>query len=75
MAKKLPPTDPGFQVARDVRTLDEMKRTLHNMLAALGLLAVAVFGLTGCKGPERAPRQPVTGVDTPAEHTTGDKSK
>lgn len=28
---------------------------------------VALVALAGCGGPERAPRQPVTGVDRPAE--------
>ncbi len=50
-----------------------MKHILKNALAALGLLAVALFGLTGCKGPERAPRQPISGVDTPAEHKTSNR--
>ena len=46
-----------------------MKRSLKNLVAAAGLLAVLLFGLglTACKGPERAPRQPITGVDTPPE--------
>ncbi len=52
-----------------------MKHVLPKTLAALGLLAVCLFGLTGCKGPERAPRQPVSGVDTPSEHGTGTRSK
>ena len=46
---------------------DRMKRTLKNGLAALGLLALATFGITGCKGPERAPRHVIPGVDKPAE--------
>jgi hypothetical protein len=45
-----------------------MKHILKKALAGLGLLAVLLFGITGCKGPEKAARQPVSGVDTPAEH-------
>ncbi len=44
-------------------------------LVSSGLVRAAVFAgasfalvaLVGCGGPERAPRQPVTGVDRPAE--------
>jgi len=50
-----------------------MKHTLNRTLAALGLLALALFGIAGCKGPERAARQPVSGVDTPAEHKTSER--
>ena len=63
----------GFQVVRDVLTLAPMKRILRTTLAAMGLLAVSLFGLTGCKGPERAPRQPVSGVDSPPLHETGSR--
>lgn len=47
-----------------------MKHILKKALAGLGLLAVLLFGIagTGCKGPEKAARQPISGVDTPAQH-------
>lgn len=56
-----------------MRTLLGMKQILIRALAALGLLAVGLLGMVGCKGPERAPRQPISGVDTPSEHKTSDR--
>ena len=45
-----------------------MKHILKKALVGLGLLAVLLFGITGCKGPEKTARQPISGVDTPAQH-------
>ena len=42
---------------------------LRRMAGAAVLLTAlsALFVITACGGPERAPRQPITGVDQPAD--------
>ncbi|MBN2490746.1 MAG: hypothetical protein JXQ29_07850 [Planctomycetes bacterium] len=42
---------------------------IRGVLRVLGLVAggAALVAAAGCGGPERAPRQPITGVDRPAD--------
>ena len=65
--------EPGASNGHENQEVSPMKRILRTTLAAMGLLAVSLFGMTGCKGPERAPRQPVSGVDSPPLHETGSR--